>query len=78
MRENHDCYSNPWPSTPTSRTASFRNENGQLCFRWVDTQKVLAMACDILIPGYGGKHVTNMRLWAAQSSLEFDLCRSRR
>jgi starch phosphorylase len=55
------------------RTESYTDEQGQTRFRWVDTQRVLAMACDILIPGYGGKHVTNMRLWAAKSSLEFDL-----
>jgi glycogen phosphorylase len=41
--------------------------------RWVDTQNVMAMPCDILIPGYGGDHVTNMRLWAAQSSRDFNL-----
>ena len=27
---------------------------------------VIAMACDILIPGYGNHNVNNMRLWAAR------------
>jgi len=31
------------------------------------------MPCDILIPGYGGEHVTNMRLWTARSSSDFSL-----
>jgi starch phosphorylase len=33
----------------------------------------MAMACDILIPGYRNDYVTNMRLWKAISSREFDL-----
>jgi starch phosphorylase len=33
----------------------------------------MAMACDILIPGYNNGFVTNMRLWSAQSSREFNL-----
>jgi starch phosphorylase len=33
----------------------------------------MAMACDILVPGYGDEYVTNMRLWTAQSSREFSL-----
>ena len=34
---------------------------------------VLAVACDILIPSCDNDYVTNMRLWAAQSSSELDL-----
>ncbi len=55
------------------RSESFRDEDGSLRFRWVDTENVMAMPCDILIPGYGGEHVSNMRLWAAQSSRDFNL-----
>jgi len=39
----------------------------------VNTDNVMAMPCDILIPGYGCDHVTNMRLWATQSSRDFNL-----
>ena len=42
-------------------------------YRWVGGEVVMAMACDILVPGYGDDFVTNMRLWRAQSSREFDL-----
>jgi starch phosphorylase len=41
--------------------------------RWVDTENIMAVPCDILIPGFGGDYVTNMRLWAAQSSRDFNL-----
>jgi glycogen phosphorylase len=55
------------------RSEGYRDGDGNLHFRWVDTENVMAMPFDILIPGYGGAHVTNMRLWAAQSSSDFNL-----
>ncbi len=55
------------------RSEPYLDANGQQRYRWVDTENVMAMPCDILIPGYGGNHVTNMRLWAAQSSRELNL-----
>ena len=55
------------------RSEAYQDTDGTLRYRWVDTQNVMAMPCDILIPGYGADHVTNMRLWAAQSSRDFNL-----
>ncbi|MFV0423543.1 glycogen/starch/alpha-glucan phosphorylase [Oleidesulfovibrio sp.] len=55
------------------RSEAYHNVDGKVCYRWVDTDNVMAVPCDILIPGYGGEHVSNMRLWAAQSSREFSL-----
>ncbi len=55
------------------RSESYRDADGNLRFRWVETGNVMAAPCDILIPGYGGDHVINMRLWIAQSSREFSL-----
>ena len=55
------------------RSESYCDEEGQQRYRWVDTENVMAVPCDILIPGYGGDHVTNMRLWASQSTREFNL-----
>ena len=55
------------------RSEAYRDADGIQRYRWVDTQKVMAMPCDILIPGYGCDHVSNMRLWAAQSSRDFNL-----
>ncbi|MBA4393014.1 MAG: glycogen phosphorylase, partial [Desulfobacca sp.] len=55
------------------RSEIWLDEEGRQRFRWVDTEKIMAVPCDILIPGYGGDHVSNMRLWAAQSSREFNL-----
>lgn len=55
------------------RSESYVDITGEVKYRWVDTTKVKAMACDLLIPGYKTENVTNMRLWAALSSDEFDL-----
>jgi starch phosphorylase len=73
---------NPWgiqrrdnvqPVRFYGRSASYFDETGALRFRWVDGEVVLAMACDVLIPSFGDDYVTNMRLWTAQSSGEFNL-----
>ncbi len=55
------------------RSETYTDADGHIRHRWVDTENVMAMACDFLIPGYGNEHVTNMRLWAAVSSREFQL-----
>ncbi|WP_319407864.1 glycogen/starch/alpha-glucan phosphorylase [uncultured Desulfosarcina sp.] len=55
------------------RTETYTDDAGRQCHRWVDGETVMAMACDILVPGYGDDFVTNMRLWRAQSSREFNL-----
>jgi starch phosphorylase len=55
------------------RSEAFHDDAGNLRYRWANTETVMAMACDILVPGYGCDHVTNMRLWAAKSSQEFSL-----
>ncbi len=73
---------NPWeiqrrdhlvPVRFYGRSEPYMDREGKQRFRWVDGEVMLAMACDILVPGYGDEYVTNMRLWAAKSSREFDL-----
>jgi glycogen phosphorylase len=85
QREQSDNWrrrGNPWeiqrrnyllPIRFFGRTESYQDSYGRTRYRWVDGEVVMAMACDILIPGYGDEHVTNMRLWASKSSREFDL-----
>ncbi len=55
------------------RTEMYKDAFGKRRYRWVAGEVVMAMACDILIPGLGDTYVTNMRLWAARSSREFNL-----
>jgi glycogen phosphorylase len=85
QREQSDNWrrrGNPWeiqrrdhmlPIHFFGRTESYHDSEGRVRYRWVDGEVVMAVACDILIPGYGDEHVTNMRLWASKSSREFDL-----
>jgi starch phosphorylase len=85
QREQSDNWrrrGNPWeiqrwnhmlPIRFYGRTESYQDGEGRIRYRWVDGEVVMAVACDILIPGYGDEHVTNMRLWASKSSREFDL-----
>ncbi|MBF0203093.1 MAG: glycogen/starch/alpha-glucan phosphorylase [Desulfamplus sp.] len=76
------------------RSETYTDDKGRLRHRWVGTENVMAMPCDIFIPGYKDRKenygsdvndksdaddrsdpcfVTNMRLWVAKSSREFDL-----
>jgi glycogen phosphorylase len=55
------------------RSEIYKDVDGHKRYRWVDTENVMAMACDFLVPGYGSEHVASMRLWAAVSSREFSL-----
>jgi starch phosphorylase len=85
QREQSDNWrrrGNPWeiqrrdhmlPIRFYGRTENYQDSEGRTRYRWVDGEVVMAVACDILIPGYGDEHVTNMRLWASKSSREFDL-----
>ncbi len=52
---------------------SYLDKNGIYRSEWVDTEDVMAMACDILVPGFNNSHVINMRLWTAKASRELDL-----
>ena len=49
------------------------DEQGRYRAEWVDTEVVMAMACDMLVPGFNNGHVINMRLWKARASRELDL-----
>ena len=50
-----------------------RDEAGRRVHCWEGGEQVLAVAFDTMIPGYGGKHVNTLRLWAARSGDMIDL-----
>jgi len=75
-------YGTPWeferrmPVFPVhfyGRISSYQDEKGCYRTKWVDTKDVMAMPCDMLIPGFMNDHVINMRLWTARASRELDL-----
>ena len=58
---------NPWeiqrlpveqPIRFYGRSETYTDGGGELRYRWVDGEVVMAVACDILIPGYGDDYVT--------------------
>ena len=62
-----------YPVQYGGRVHSYIDKDGRYRSRWVDTSIVMAMACDMLVPGYQNEHVINMRLWRAKASRELDL-----
>ena len=46
-------------------------ENGRDIFKWIPAEQVNGMAYDTPIVGYGGKTINTLRLWSAQSPMEF-------
>jgi starch phosphorylase len=75
-------YGNPWeidrrghlfPVYFYGRVNQYIDSKGILKNEWVDTEEVMAMACDTPVPGYKNDNVINMRLWTAKSSRDFDL-----
>ena len=50
-----------------------RDDGGNRVHRWTGGHRVLAVAYDTMVPGYGGGHVNTLRLWSAQSGNLIDL-----
>ena len=55
------------------RTEYYRDIQGKLRVRWLDTHDVLAVPYDIPVPGYRNQTVNTLRLWKAEATDEFDL-----
>ena len=55
------------------RSEFYRDGEGRLRARWVDTHDVLAVPYDIPVPGYRNGTVNTLRLWKAAATDEFDL-----
>ncbi len=75
-------YGTPWeferpqylhPVNFYGRVNTWYDADGRMHKAWEDTEEVMAMACDLLVPGYRNGQVLNMRLWTARASREFDL-----
>ena len=75
-------YGTPWefqrphhmfPVHFNGQVKHYKDAAGNKKAEWVDTDVVMAMACDYLVPGYQNNHVNNMRLWTAKASRELDL-----
>lgn len=66
----------PMPLYPIKfygKVARKLDEHGHLRSEWIDTEVVMANACDVLVPGFQNDNVVNIRLWRAKASRELDL-----
>jgi len=64
---------NLYPVRYYGRVHRYKNNKGELQTEWVETEEIMAMACDVLVPGFNNDNVINMRLWTARASRELDL-----
>lgn len=55
------------------RSVPYNDEDGNLRFKWENTQDVLALAYDMPMPGFKNTVVNNLRLWKARSPKSLDL-----
>ena len=74
-------FGNPWefarpevlyPVQFYGRVEEFRDSVGERAYRWVDSERVLAMAYDTPVVGFGGKTINTLRLWAARATRDFN------
>ncbi len=75
-------FGNPWdiirprtmyPVNFYGESIPYNDDNGHLRFKWENTQKVMAVAYDMPVPGYKNDVVNNLRLWKAASPKSLDL-----
>lgn len=75
-------FGNPWdivrprtmyPVNFYGESVPYTDEGGHLRFKWENTQKVIAVAFDMPVPGYKNDVVNNLRLWKAASPKSLDL-----
>jgi starch phosphorylase len=73
---------NPWEieRPADTRRVRFRGHTefrpdatGRLRAAWLGTEDVLAVPCDVPVPGYRNDTVNSLRLWRAQATDEFNL-----
>ena len=50
-----------------------RLDDGSARASWTGGQEVLAVAYDVMVPGYGTKSTNNLRLWESKPKRGFDL-----
>jgi len=75
-------FGNPWdvvrpnlmyPVQFFGESVPYTDDKGHLRYKWENTQKVMAVAYDMPVPGFKNDVVNNLRLWKAASPKSLDL-----
>jgi starch phosphorylase len=75
-------YGSPWETARPSQlhcvkfyghVTQHTDKEGRQIFRWEDCEEVMALAYDVLVPGFRNDAVNTLRLWCAKATREFDL-----
>ena len=75
-------YTNPWeiarpeflyPVHFFGEVQQHVHRDGEIHYKWVNTDNVMAMAYDTPVAGYGTNTVNTLRLWSSKSSRDFNL-----
>ena len=82
LPENWLKFGNPWeiprpeynfPVDYNGYVKQIHHPDGRLVAEWADTNRVIGIAYDVPIIGYGNNTVNTLRLWSARASNEFEL-----
>ncbi len=82
LPENWLKFGNPWeiprpeytfPVDYNGYVKQIHMPDGRLVSEWADTNRVIGIAYDVPIDGYGNNTVNTLRLWSARASREFEL-----
>jgi starch phosphorylase len=82
LPENWLKFGNPWeiarpeynfPVDYNGFVKQLHLPDGRLVSEWADTNRVIGIAYDVPIVGYGNNTVNTLRLWSARASNEFEL-----
>jgi glycogen phosphorylase len=77
-------FGNPWefarpevsyPIQFGGHVEEYRDSVGDKAYRWTGAEKVMAMAYDTPIVGYGGQTINTLRLWQARATSDFALAK---
>lgn len=74
-------YGNPWEIAASlginvgffGKTETYKDDKGELRWRWIPDMTVKGVAYDTPIPGYKTRTVNRLRLWKAEAEDSFDL-----
>jgi glycogen phosphorylase len=75
-------YGNPWEIARAEaeykvhffgKVKTYRDRDGKKISAWIETEEIIALGYDVPVPGYDSNTVNTLKLWAANSSQDFNL-----